>query len=350
MQLMQSIITLPPTDGAKRFYTARVRAAAVAFIATIAAPTLAIDGSRPEVFVTSTLFDFSVPNAIETSTRRYTGNGDFVDSFGQIQGAFPSHIATDGANLFVSDGKSREVNIYSPAGEFLRTFVDLATYLNAPAPLGVYPIELDSQGFLYAVHDAAAGVAARFSPEGAFLAAYSHPDFFFPSGIDSDGAANVYIANRGRIYKFDVGGAFIARYDLPPQRQLTYDLSIDELGRRLFVATPGRGVNPDTITVFDISGATPQWILSIPTPGFVNGMSYDPASGHVFVADNSSGIGDNPAFELALDGTIVRTFNSAGQGLPWDVVRLPNRIPEPSTLALLVLGVTALGVRLRAAI
>lgn len=104
-------------------------------------------------------------------------------------------------NIYVVDLGNSRINIYSPAGQFLRSIgkPGVEGQKNAPnefrEPSGV---AVDRQGNVF-VADSWNGRVVKFDSQGKPLAEYSGPKygFYSPRNVAVDGAGNFYVADTG---------------------------------------------------------------------------------------------------------------------------------------------------------
>ncbi len=226
----------------------------------------------------------------------YTATGQI----GQPTGGtlrFPQSVALDAAgNLYVGDQGSHAVQVFDPAGKFLRA-------IGSP---GSRPGELSAVGALAVAGDGSVLVADganridRFGADGGFLSTFGASgsdvgQFRFGGGRGNDAGAGgglaisgdtVYVADSGndRIQRFGLDGSRGAQIVAPGT--LAHPKGLAVRGTRLFVADDQN----HRVLVLDTGG---KQIASIGSgngtkPGQLNfpyGVAADP-QGRIFVADN----------------------------------------------------------------
>jgi hypothetical protein len=245
-------------------------------------------------------------------------------------------VAPLGANLLVADYINNRIERFSTSGAYLGQFAAFTdpTFL-----------ETDSSGNVYTDNGGIPGSAdvTRFNSAGAITQTYSHANLNNPYGVDADANGNVYVVDGGsELIKFAANGTFLNSIALPFSG---YDLAVDEVGQRLFIAD--QTASPSGIFIYDISGAVPAAAGSIITPNGsqIVGVHYSPTSGTVLAASFSNIGFPARGFEYTTSGTLLDEYFPAGVTEAFDITT-PG-IPEPSTLVLLVLGVLGMGVRAR---
>ena len=258
----------------------------------------------------------------DDSVYRFEDTGAYDGSFAYDSGILTT-IATDGSDVFVGDFSSDEIRRYSADGTSLGVFVDTSGMLGSGASLN--HIEFDAAGDLYATPAGFSSnprTSRRFDASGTSTGTFSHADLVFPGGIDADADGNVYIVNSAavgvgnKLFKFSSSGTYLGMYDIT-QVSDPFDMAIDEAGEILYIGDFYGGASG--IKAYDISGATPTFLNSVSTPGLngVTGISFDPASGHLFAADSDG------AIEITTSGTLVNSYSGGTLDRADDIVRLP---------------------------
>lgn len=192
--------------------------------------------------------------------------------------------------VYVTDRPATEIYIYSPDGEYLRTFDPPAT-LSGWQPLG---IGFDPAGSMF-VTDPSLNVVHEFAPDGVLVRTIGQTgQFSFPNSAVEDGAGRLYVAdsNNGRVVVLDQSGAQMAVVRRGPDEGdmgLPRGMSIDDQGRLYVVDSVDQSVKvyrPAT----DASGA-PVFLGRFGTHGtgdgafrYPNAVATD-ARGRVYVAD-----------------------------------------------------------------
>jgi hypothetical protein len=234
-------------------------------------------------------------------------------------------------NVLVADFRVDAIQRFSTSGALLSPFAlfDNPTFL-----------ESDSSGNVYTTHfSIGPAIATRFNSAGAITQTYSVSGSNELSGIDADVAGNVYVVDKsnGRLVKFAANGTLLN--SIPVSRS-SDDLAIDEAGNRLFLAdefAAGLGVK-----VFDLSGLIPVLTGSIVTPANSNivGVHFAAESGNILAVDFGAGSNTPRGLEYSPSGTLLRQYQPTAAALASDITTLP--IPEPSSLAMLLIGTLAL--------
>ena len=142
----------------------------------------------------------------------------------------------------------------------------------------------------------------RWSSSGVYLGAFAQPEgagvAFHPTSIAEAPGGLLVVSASGAI-GITSTGQFVRRLSDAP----SYAVAVDGLGFAYLVD------RTNTITKVPVAGG-PSEVLSDPTWSSIWGITYDPRSGHLFIADESR----SQVSELRTDGSTVRTFGSAGTG------------------------------------
>lgn len=254
-------------------------------------------------------------------------------------GNYYSVAATDSA-LYVADAGAG-IKRFSFDGTLLGS-VSLPPYVGTQATY----IETDSAGNLYY----STGYTGRLNSDESLSVEYPKtPGWTY--GIDADAFGNVYISKmpvtfigttpvRGddQIFKYGPDGSLLGTVVLPRSVE-TSDIAIDEKNGILYSSDYDKSVN-----VFDISGDLPVFTGSIVAPIPVTGISFDASSGHLLMTDLFAG----KAVEMAVDGTVIRTFRPETSMFALDIVAVPDAlVPEPSGVLLACLCSLALSLHRR---
>ncbi len=162
----------------------------------IGRPTgLAINRVTGELLIVDTLNSQIFRVSLDT-----LGLNGIIGHEGKSEGSFhsPTHIFASGdGKIYVSDSLNFRVQVFSPHGEFLRTFGEAGdTPGTFSRPKG---IAVDSEGNVYVV-DALFDNVQIFNGEGRLLLAFGGPGhdygkFWLPSGIFIDGNDRIYVSD-----------------------------------------------------------------------------------------------------------------------------------------------------------
>lgn len=309
-------------------------------VAQVALGTLLLGGvgetlqaQSPLVFVT---VDVAPPASPVTSKLVRFDSG--IETFSVNAGASSAFqgVAPLGGNLLVADYVNEAIQRFSSTGAYLGQF---AAFTNPTF------LESDSAGNVYTSQSVLgpSDVVTRFNSLGVVTQTYGSGNSGSVRGVDADAAGNVYVAHHlgissGTLSKYAANGTFLnsVALDFSP-----FDLSIDEVGQRLYVADGTIG-GPG-IRILDISGAIPSSIGSIATPAGERGVGihYSPSSSSVLVSMETA-LGGH-GLEYSLAGSLLDEYSVANTIIMFDITTLP--IPEPSTIALLMVGVVGAGWR-----
>ncbi len=198
----------------------------------------------------------------------------------------PSGLAFDSAgNLKVGLSGGNAIDSISPDG-VVSPFATLAS-----GSKFIYGLAYDASGVLYCASRLNGGSVTEFNSDGSQKATFATA-IGAPFAIAFDAAGNVFVddAGSGRIFKFNPDGT----------------------GKTVFA-----------------SG------LSVPT-----GMAFDSA-GNLYVAEATGGVIDK------FDSSGNKTTFATGLTTPWFVSIGKTAVPEPSTLALLLLGAGTIAFAIR---
>lgn len=262
----------------------------------------------------------------------YEEDGTLLDVLDAPDVRSGSSLATDGTSLFVAEF-GQAIEKYALDGTYLGQFADVSAMAgNSP---GSHTIEADLAGNIYSVfagNGSAPRTSFRLSPDGTVLQAFAHPSLVFPRGIDAAGDGTVYILNSAavgignRLFEFDPNGNHIANHAIPAVSNPS-DMAINELTQELFIAD----FFGDAIHVYDIAGATPEFLITIPTPDNTNDVFVEQSTNRIFgTYTDVAGDFRLTGFEVGRDGTILSTFDDP---FPADEsIRSLVAIPSPSTL------------------
>jgi len=264
-------------------------------------------GQSPVVFVTTQSSLVRFDNGIQTFS---VGSG-----------------ATDGVTILNNQvlTASGTIRRFSLSGSSLGNFA-------SPAFNSVF-VERDQAGNVYTTPDGGGpSVANRYDATGALTQTFNGGLEF--DGIDADASGNVYISSSANfsLMKYAPNGTFI---NSTPLGFDPWDVSIDESGRRLFVAdqlSAGLGIK-----IFDISGPAPILTRSIVTPltARIAGVHYAAESGNILATDLGV-ISNSPrGLEYSPSGVLLRQYPLPVGTLAWDIVSF---VPEPSSIVLCLLG------------
>ena len=246
-------------------------------------------------------------------------------------------LAFDSAgNLFVANAGSGNIYEFTPGGA-QSTF---ASGLSSPAKLA-----FDSAGDLFEA-DEGSGNIYEFTPGGVqstFASGLSKPQ-----GLAFNSAGNLFVTDLGSssspgpiissIYEFTPGGvrSTFATGSVATGMYEPWDLAFNSAGD-LFVADFYSGIYPGHIYEFTPDGVRSTFASGLSNP---SGLAFN-STGDLFEGEYSSG-----NINEFTPGGAQSTFAS---GLPdYGPIGLAFQpVPEPSALALLAVGVTALLVRRR---
>ncbi|MCO6456926.1 MAG: Ig-like domain-containing protein [Pirellulaceae bacterium] len=262
---------------------------------------------------------------------RFSETGTFETNFGGTSNILRT-MATNGTDLFVGNFSSNHVLRYAPDGSFLGTFVDTTGQLGSGADIA--KVEFDGAGNLLVTpsgFQSNARTSRRYNSSGSTTASFSHPNLVFPNGIDADAAGNVWIVNSAavgvgnQLFKFSPTGTFLGQFSIIGQVNSPNDLAIDEANGILYVGDEFGGTSG--IKRYNISSGTPVFQGSVTTPSLsgVLGISYDPASGHLFATDSGG------AIEITTSGSLVHSFTHSSLVTGRDVVKIGSATSPADT-------------------
>jgi hypothetical protein len=221
--------------------------------------------------------------------------------------------------VLVADSGPVAIQRFAPNGTYLGVFA------SPPSVSTPVYLESDSNGNVYAMlmnpGDPFYPYGVRYNSSGGVSMTFNGGD-----GIDADAAGNVYVAGAGSLTKYAPNGAFLNSTSLGSINPA--DLSIDEAGRRLYLADDADGSGG--IRIFDISGAAPSLVGSIATPSNAElfGIHFAPESGNILVTDlGFLGSNDPRGLEYSPSGVLLREYRPAGAEAALDIVTFSA--PEP---------------------
>jgi hypothetical protein len=122
------------------------------------------------------------------------------------------------------------------------------------------------------------------------------------------------------------------------------DITIDEAGKRLYLAT-----ETNVINVYNIGPVLPVLIGTITAPvgAQIVGLGYSPISGNVLAADLGVTNAVPHGYEFSPGGGLLRTYLPANSAIAWDIA--PFSVPEPASVALVAFGLLGFATRRRRA-
>ncbi len=134
--------------------------------------------------------------------------GEFGEHEGQFNG--PTYLAWHAQQLYVTDTLNSRIQVFSPSGEFLRSFGQRGLYIgNLPRPKGV---AIDIDGNVYVV-ESYYDYLLIFDAEGQFLLPIGGSgkqvgQFYLPAGVWTDANNRIYVADmfNGRVVIFEYLG------------------------------------------------------------------------------------------------------------------------------------------------
>ena len=232
----------------------------------------------------------------------YDHNGKQVGTLSPPASSGPTHIpnyvAINPTNqeVYVSDGSTAKIYIYSAQGTYLRTFAPTGN-VGTWKPLG---LAFGHDGTLYATDIQGSGKAHRvvvFSPSGALVRSMGAPGLLFPNGIavDQHGNINVADSNNGRLLVFTPAGKIVGL--------VGHGVGSGDLGLPRGVAVDGASrlyvvdSSDHMIRIYNDASskvATPTFVASFGTEGQVdgtfeypNGVATDTRA-HIYITDQGN--------------------------------------------------------------
>ena len=260
----------------------------------------------------------------------------------------PQGLAFDSAgNLYVANAGNNTIMKFTPGGV---GSVFASTGLDAPQGLA-----FDSAGNLYALNPGL-GTIEKFTPGGAGSVFASG---FGPNtgrnGLAFDIAGNLYVATAGsgffpspvRILRFTPGGvgSVFAEEDFSFLTTFTEGLAFDTLGNLYVAMTFPFSDGQAFIQKYTPGGQGSRFANSFYSPvgppnypsTMLGGMAFD-SGGSLYAANPVSN-----AIEKFTPGGVSSVFADAADGLSQpSFVAIRDNVPEPSTWAMLGLGLPAL--------
>lgn len=273
-----------------------------------------------------------------------SGSVSIFDPSGNLVGApitagmnDPMGLAFDkSGNLYVANYYGTTVSEYNSGG----TLVNAAF---ASAGIGSEGLAFDSRGNLYVAN--VNGTVSEFNSSGQLINANFVSSLNGPlplnriDGLAFDNSGNLYVAYMvGPIAKFDSNGNLInASFATSSE---PFDVAFDKSGN--LYASNYSSTSSGTVSKFDANGNLINASFASGLTGAA-GLAFD-SSGNLFVAN----INNNTVSEFDSSGRLIHTISSPTLGAPTFIAIQP--VPEPSTWALLAVGMTAfLGLRRRLA-
>lgn len=173
-----------------------------------------------------------ITDAIAGHVYRYTRDGKLISELGSGPGSDagqfkgPRDVKVDKAgNIFVSDGDNHRIQVFSPSGQFLRSFGQKGT---APGEmLRVHAIYFAPDGRLYAA-DVDNSRIMVFSNAGKLLfewgkAGTAPGEFHAPHGLGGDANGDVFVSNYwGSCQKFTGDGKYLFEFAVPNEKGFTH--------------------------------------------------------------------------------------------------------------------------------
>ena len=246
-----------------------------------------------------------------------------------------------GGNIYVANNGTANaattdtVSEYSSNGVFIRS-IGGSAQLSAPQGIAI-----DSAGNVYVSNAGDGSFIDKFSSTGTLLAVYDSSirttGLSNPFGLAVDSSNNLYVANNGNgtVEKIDsVTGAVlgsITGLDGPS------GLAIGPNGN-LYVSTYAQTSGIDTITEYNSSLTAIAQIANTSTDPNLNapiGMAFQSGTGTLFVAnDTSNTIETSPGPGSSIFAT--------GLDRPTFIAFQTTAVPEPTSFALMAIGITGL--------
>jgi sugar lactone lactonase YvrE len=243
----------------------------------------------------------------------------------------PSDVATDPAgNVYVADQGNARIQKFSADGAFIRSWGGNGSG-TGQFLFNLEGIAVDAAGNVYVTevsgpNGQGADRIQKFSSSGAFLTKWGsrgsgNGQFSVPSGIATDPAGDVYVADSGnaRIQKFDFDGSFISKWGSGGsgngQFNLPNGIATDAVGNVYVVDSYGLAPasRNNRIQKFSSDGA---FITKWGGTGSGNGQFYAPSdvatdpAGNVYVVDS----GNNRIQKFSSDGGFITKWGGKGSG------------------------------------
>lgn len=231
----------------------------------------------------------------------------------------PQGIAVDpsNGNVFVADTIDNRVEVFSPAGVFLRQLGSPGSgngQLTDPAGVGVSPLA----PFDVYVADTNDNRIERFANDGTFISAFGTNgggagQVEFPRFVAFDPQGNVYVGDTGfnnRITRWSAAGAFQSVVSAPGAFQQLGGVAASTGTNAQLFATDARANSAQRLT-FDGTGGGPlqAGILSNP-----HGIGVDSENGGTLVSVFVGDTGNHRVAVFGGGGPFVRSFGSLGPG------------------------------------
>ena len=243
-----------------------------------------------------------------------------------------SGLAVDASgNVYAASSSGNAIWKYNPSGQG-------SVFANVQSPTGLV---FDSNGNLCVSTwiGTASGSILKFNSSGQSTVFASGSNLHFPSGLAFDSAGNLYVANTANDYisKFDSGGngSFFSFTGSRP-----FGLAFDSSGSLYAACAGGNGIvgsGPSEIDKFNSSGQreyAPSGVLGN------NGLAFD-SQGYLYVTGQVYLDAGSPfpviyKIDANGNGSIFAT-GSRGDGFYGIAI-----VPEPSSFAVMALGIVAL--------
>lgn len=181
----------------------------------------------------------------------------------------------------------------------------------------------------------------KYSTDGSHLRTYTHPFVQHVHGTPTANADAMFVASRYNpgagfvegVLMFLEDGAFVDVFNVA-----TSVLDVHVFGGSLYVLEAGSSMH-----VYDLNGTSlPTFSHSITLPTSASAVLLDEfvvANGALYIADD----GNNRAVKVALDGTLLATYDVETRGTSNFIGGIAV-VPEPSTWLLAVCGAGAISV------
>ena len=243
----------------------------------------------------------------------------------------PSDVATDAAgNVYVADQSNARIQKFSANGVFIRSWGGKGSG-RGQFLFNLEGIAVDAAGNVYVTevsgpNGQGADRIQKFNSSGAFITKWGtrgsgNGQFEFPSGIATDAAGNVYVADSGnaRIQKLTSDGAFISKWGSGGkgngQFNLPVGIATDAAGNVYvadsFALAPASRNN--RVQKFSFDGT---FITKWGGTGSGNGQFYGSSdvatnpAGNVYVVDRSN----NRIQKFTSDGAFIAEWGGKGSG------------------------------------